>query len=204
MSNVVVTETEIKKSVFISQLAYIETEEDAARILGEITKIHYKAKHICYAYIINGETTLKKKYSDAGEPQGTAGRPILSVLEKKDLENVLCVVIRYFGGVKLGASGLTRAYAASAESAVKAAKIIRKRYCVLVEIICDYAHVGKIRSYLDAQDYAFANAAFSDTARLAVYLPLDECDAVLSELTELTNAKASYEKKKCSYREQNQ
>ncbi len=202
MSKAVATETVIKKSVFVAHLFYVETEDDAAQILDELSKKHYKAAHICYAYVLIAGGEIRKKFSDAGEPQGTAGRPILSVLERRGLENILCVVVRYFGGIKLGASGLTRAYAASAESAINAAQIVVKRACVRVEIVCDYALAGKVRSFLEA-NAVYDGAEFTDQVRLSAYLPSDACDALLSRLTELTNAKASYEKKELVYIEQN-
>jgi uncharacterized YigZ family protein len=199
VSKPVITETEIKKSVFVTHLFYIETENDAAHIIDDLSKKHYKAAHVCYAYILGGAADIKKKFSDAGEPQGTAGRPILSVLERRCLENILCVVVRYFGGIKLGAAGLTRAYAASAESAVNASDIVVKRCCMHVEITCGYALAEKIRSFLQLRECVCGDAVFTDTVRLAAYLPLAECDALLSELAELSGARAVCDKKECLY-----
>ena len=106
---------EIKKSKFYSQLYNVEAKEDCDKIIEFLKKEHKKATHICYAYILSNTA----RFCDDGEPSGTAGRPILNVLEKKNLKNVMVVVIRYFGGVKLGAGGLVRAYTKSASSAIK-------------------------------------------------------------------------------------
>lgn len=100
----------VKKSRFITKLYYLEDENKVKDIIESLKKEYKKATHICYAYRIN----CKEKAFDDGEPSGTAGRPILNVLQKKDINNVLCVVIRYFGGIKLGAGGLTRSYSKSA------------------------------------------------------------------------------------------
>lgn len=105
----------IKKSRFITKLYYIEDVNKVNDIIEELKKEYKKSTHICYSYIING----KEKAVDDGEPSGTAGKPILNVLQKKDITNILCVVIRYFGGVKLGAGGLIRAYTKSASEAIE-------------------------------------------------------------------------------------
>lgn len=107
--------TEIKKSKFYSEIYKVETKEDCNKIIESLKKDHKKATHICYAYILSNTA----KFCDDGEPSGTAGRPILNVLEKKNMTNVMVVVIRYFGGVKLGAGGLVRAYTKSASNAIK-------------------------------------------------------------------------------------
>lgn len=106
---------EVKKSKFYSQAYNVQTKEEVEKILEDLQKQHKKATHICYAYVLSNTA----KFCDDGEPCGTAGRPIFNVLEKKKLQNTLIVVIRYFGGVKLGAGGLTRAYSKSASIATQ-------------------------------------------------------------------------------------
>lgn len=105
----------IKKSRFITKLYYLDNVEEVQDIINNLKKEHKKCTHICYAYIING----KEKAIDDGEPSGTAGRPILNVIQKKNVTNVLVVVIRYFGGIKLGAGGLVRAYTKSVTECLK-------------------------------------------------------------------------------------
>ena len=111
--------TEIKKSKFFSYAFYCETLEDVKNFLDSLKLEHKKATHICFAYVVNGSV----KASDNGEPQGTAGVPILDVIRKQNLENVLICVVRYFGGIKLGAGGLIRAYGESAKSVIEKCEI---------------------------------------------------------------------------------
>ena len=111
-----------KKSRFITKLYYIEDVNKVNDIINELKKEYKKCTHICYSYIIGPNA----KAVDDGEPSGTAGKPILNVLQKKDMTNVLCVVIRYFGGIKLGAGGLVRAYTKSASEVIKLVNLIEK------------------------------------------------------------------------------
>lgn len=113
----------IKKSRFITKLIYIDDIDKVNDIINNLRKEYKKSTHICYAYIING----MEKAVDDGEPSGTAGRPILNVLQKKNVTNILAIVIRYFGGVKLGAGGLVRAYTNSISEAFKLTEIIEKK-----------------------------------------------------------------------------
>lgn len=113
----------IKKSRFITKLYYIEDVNKVNDIINELKKEYKKCTHICYSYIIGPNA----KAVDDGEPSGTAGKPILNVLQKKDMTNVLCVVIRYFGGIKLGAGGLVRAYTKSASEAIKLVNLTQKK-----------------------------------------------------------------------------
>ena len=119
----VVTTLVIEKSKFISYLIPVESKNEANEALEKLRKKHFDATHVCYAYIINDEVTLYKS-SDDGEPSQTAGAPILNVLRKNDLSNVVCAVVRYFGGIKLGAGGLVRAYSGSASDVINCADIV--------------------------------------------------------------------------------
>ena len=112
----------IKKSRFITKLYYLENTDEIQNIIDNLKKEHKKCTHICFAYVING----KEKAVDDGEPSGTAGRPILNVIQKKNITNVLVVVIRYFGGIKLGAGGLVRAYTSSTSEAFKLVNLKEK------------------------------------------------------------------------------
>jgi uncharacterized YigZ family protein len=122
INNDIENEIIIKKSKFITKLYYIEDVNKIDEIIGNLKKEYKKSTHICYAYIIGSYA----KAVDDGEPSGTAGKPILNVLQKKNVNNILCVVIRYFGGVKLGAGGLVRAYTNSTSEAFKLTEIIEK------------------------------------------------------------------------------
>ena len=129
----------IKKSKFITKLYKVSNENDAIDILNETKKIYKDSTHICYGYIINNT----KRFSDDFEPSGTAGLPILKVLENNELNNILCIVIRYFGGIKLGAGGLIRAYSNSVSEALNKTEIINLINGIKVEIIFTYESIKK-------------------------------------------------------------
>ncbi len=152
----VIYKFEIKKSIFISCLYKINSVSDVEDILRNIKDRYKDATHYCYAYIVNDN----KKSSDDGEPGGTAGAPIMEILNKNDLNNILCVVIRYFGGIKLGAGGLVRNYAKSARDALKIANIVQliDGYRVLLEL--SYEDIKKVDYLL--KDYIISNKTYND------------------------------------------
>ena len=140
----------VKKSRFIGYVRPVKTQEEALAFINEIKSKHWDATHNVSAYILrNGGI---KRYSDDGEPQGTAGVPCLDVLEKENLVDTCVVVTRYFGGILLGGGGLVRAYSHSAKIAVDSAKIITMAHCVDVEIECDYTFYGKLNDFLARED----------------------------------------------------
>ena len=142
-TNVMIEE---KKSKFIANIFKVDTVEEAEKKLDEVRKKYYDARHNCYAYIIK-EDNIKKKFSDDGEPSGTAGSPILNVIERNELCNVLIIVTRYFGGILLGAGGLVRAYTEAATKAVEEVEIIEKEEGYEVEIVIDYQDLEKFKYY---------------------------------------------------------
>ena len=128
-----------KKSRFIANVSHAETEGEAAAFIEKIKKQHYSARHNVYAYILNDGT---KKYTDDGEPAKTAGLPILEMLEKQGITDIVCVVTRYFGGTLLGTGGLVRAYTESAKEGVNAAGIVSMKPCSLFELEVPYPLLG--------------------------------------------------------------
>ena len=180
---------EIKKSVFITRLIPVSSETEAEDILAAIRKEHYRATHHCYAWII-GRSSHAKKFSDDGEPQGTAGRPMLSALEHSSLTNVMAVVIRYFGGIKLGASGLTRAYSQAVTEAVAAAPIKREIRAVPITVGTDYSAYARLESYALGRGWNIQQRDFSAEVTFTVNVPLEEADAAESAFTELSMGKA--------------
>ena len=144
----VVTTLVIEKSKFISYLIPVENKNEANEALEKLRKKHFDATHVCYAYIVNDEVTLYKS-SDDGEPSQTAGAPILNVLRKNELSNVLCAVVRYFGGIKLGAGGLTRAYSNSAIEAVNVATLVTLVDAYHYQISFGYDKINYIDKYLE-------------------------------------------------------
>lgn len=135
----------VEKSKFIGHAKPVQTEEEARMFVEEIKQKYKDATHNVWAYTI-GQNMNIQRYSDDGEPQGTAGIPTLELIKKEDLRNVVVVVTRYFGGIKLGAGGLVRAYTKGAKLGLDAAKIVEKRPFVSVEIEIEYTLLGKIQN----------------------------------------------------------
>ena len=131
-----------KRSQFLGHVRCVETEEQARAFIAEMKKKYYDARHNCWCYIIRGGA---ERYSDDGEPQGTAGIPMLEVFRREGVTNVVCVVTRYFGGVLLGAGGLLRAYTKSAKDALTAAGVSAVRRWVELDIPCSYAQSEKLK-----------------------------------------------------------
>ena len=135
---------EIKKSKFLTYLRIVQTEEDVETYLAEFREQHKKATHVCYAYRL--QSPFREKVSDDGEPSGTAGIPMLDILKKKNVTNVLAVVVRYFGGVKLGAGGLVRAYAGSVVEALDKVSIVTWQTGHLYQLCCDFDNYSSIQN----------------------------------------------------------
>jgi len=178
----------IKRSRFIGHAAPAESEEEAVRFVEEIRKMHPMATHNCYAYVV-GERGQWQKSSDDGEPSGTAGKPILEVIHKRQLKNVAVVVTRYFGGIQLGAGGLVRAYAEGAAAGIDAAgPVVRKLHRELI-VEADYTWLGKIEHQLRQAGVRIKDTQFADKVTVTA-LPLSgEADRVASLLTEATLGK---------------
>ena len=182
------SEIEIKKSIFIGHIFHTDTVDEAINYLEQVRKKHYKATHNCYAYII-GENKEHQKASDDGEPAKTAGRPILNVIEQNDLTNVLIVVTRYFGGIKLGAGGLIRAYSASAGDVLSKAGLIKKETTMKMNLMYDYNLHGKIEDFLRKSSFMLETPSFLDKVSYNVYVNIKEKDKFMKELIDITNAK---------------
>lgn len=138
---------EEKKSKFIASIYKVNSVEEAENKLQEVKKKYFDARHNCFAYVVEEDGIQKKKISDDGEPSGTAGSPILNVIEKNELCNVIIIVTRYFGGILLGAGGLVRAYTEAAVQAINKAKIIEKQEGYEIEIIINYQDFDKFKYY---------------------------------------------------------
>jgi len=173
-------ELAVKKSRFIGTVCPADSQEAAAEKIAEIKKHCWDAAHNCSAMII-GEDGRFRRFSDDGEPQGTAGMPMLEVLSQNGLANVLAVVTRYFGGVLLGAGGLVRAYSSAAAGAVRAAGIVRMVPCGIYGIAVPYALYGRLENITRAGGYAVENAVFGKEVSTDVLVPEDLRDKFLSE-----------------------
>lgn len=174
-----------KRSEFIGYISPVRTNDEATDFISRIRAEHRKAKHNVYAYILRQDNI--SRYSDDGEPQGTAGTPVLEVLKKRDLTDVCVVVTRYFGGILLGGGGLVRAYSHAASIACDAAHIMNMCLCHRIKIATDYGMYGKISYLLPAYETITVSSDFGSDVTLEILVLSEKLDALKSELTEVTN-----------------
>ena len=162
-----------KKSRFIGYVKPVTTENDAIEFVNAVKAKHRDATHNCYAYIVRDNNIMR--YSDDGEPAGTAGMPILDVLRKEDLTDVCVVVTRYFGGTLLGTGGLVRAYTKGAQVGLDAAERIEKLFCNIYSVKCDYSLMGSLQ-YAISEDgeYILKDTLFTDNVEFIVYVKVDD------------------------------
>ena len=151
-------------------MIHIKSVEEAEKIIKEYRKKYYDARHNCYAYILNAETVLKKA-SDDGEPSGTAGAPILNVLERSGLCNVIAIVTRYFGGILLGTGGLVRAYTSAVTKAVQKAQIIEMIEGYEIELITNYQNIENIKYYCNINWINIVDTQYEENIRLILEIP---------------------------------
>ncbi len=177
-----------KKSEFIGYIAPVKTNDEAVAFIASIKAMHRKARHNVYAYILRHDNI--SRYSDDGEPQGTAGTPVLEVLQKRGLTDVCIVVTRYFGGILLGGGGLLRAYSHAASIACDAAKIMDMRLCHRMKINADYGMYGKISYILPNFDVITVNSDFGSSVTLEILVQNELLPSLIKELTEITNGAA--------------
>lgn len=173
-----------KKSRFIGQIQPVDTEEEARAFLAQIRTKHYDARHNCWCYLLREGGIMR--YSDDGEPQGTAGQPMLEVFRREGVENVCCVVTRYFGGVLLGAGGLLRAYTRSAKDALDAAGISVMRRWLKASFHCPYALLERVKLEVDAHGGVLGELAYEALVTIEVLLPEGEMAEFQARLTELS------------------
>lgn len=181
-----------KRSRFIGYAKPVQTQAEAAAFIAEIQKKHWDAKHNVYAYILRDGGV--KRYSDDGEPQGTAGVPVLDVLEKSGVCDTAVVVTRYFGGVLLGTGGLVRAYSHAAHLALEAGKIITMGLCAILEIRTDYASHAKLSNFMENTDAIVLNTEFSDFVTLTVSISIEKADAFCDAVFDFSGGKVRPEK----------
>lgn len=177
-----------KRSEFIGYIAPVKTDEEAVNFINTIKAKHRKAKHNVYAYILRKNNI--SRYSDDGEPQGTAGVPVLDVLQKRGLTDVCVVVTRYFGGILLGGGGLVRAYSHAASLACDAAHTMDMCLCHRLKICTDYGMYGKLTYILPNFETITVNSDFADSVTLELLVLSKKLSALISEITEITNGSA--------------
>ena len=174
-----------KKSRFIGRVWLVETEEEALEKIAAMKKQHYDATHNCWAYVIKDGPM---RFSDDGEPGGTAGNPMMQVLQRENLYNVVCVVTRYFGGVLLGAGGLVRAYTKGAKIAVDAAGKSMKRVWTVLYLPCPYSFYDRVKLEIAAFGGIIRDTQFGAEVELEVLLAEGQTSAFLERLTDMTAA----------------
>ena len=191
----------IEKSRFIAHVARTETEEEAQTFIAEIKKKHKDATHNCSAYLI-GERDEIQKALDDGEPSGTAGVPILEVLKKKHLKDTTVVVTRYFGGIKLGAGGLIRAYSKSTSEGIEATGIVERKLMRVISTKVDYTWLGKLENELRASIYTIKEIEYLDQVIIHIFAEEEKKQDYINWMTELTNGQAIIQEGDILYLEQ--
>lgn len=174
-----------RHSEFIGYICHVQTNDEAVEFINKIKAMHRKATHNVYAYILRHDNI--SRYSDDGEPQGTAGVPVLQVLSKNQLTDVCCVVTRYFGGILLGAGGLVRAYSHAAALAVNAAQVLNMCECYRCIIECDYSIYGKITYILPEFEAITQSCDFSDIVTLTLLVKSQLFESFCKKLEDTSN-----------------
>lgn len=180
------SETEFveKRSRFIGHVAHVTTEQEARAFVQAIKKRHHDARHNCWCYLIREEGVIR--YSDDGEPQGTAGQPMLNVFAKEQVTDVVCVVTRYFGGILLGAGGLVRAYTRSAKDALDAAGVSVVRRWVELSIPCGYHLFARLQLEVESWQGVVSDTVYGADVTLKALLPEEQAEAFAAHLLDMT------------------
>ncbi len=178
-----------KKSRFIATVKNVDSEQEALDFIEEIRKKYWDARHHCYAFVL-GDRGQLQRFSDDGEPSGTAGKPILEVLLGEGVRNVAVVVTRYFGGILLGTGGLVRAYTQAAQEGLRQSEIAWMRYGQVLDVETDYNGIGKILYLLGQKGLTPRKADYTDIVSLQVVVPAEDAPALTKDMTEVTNGRA--------------
>ncbi|MBT2615075.1 MULTISPECIES: YigZ family protein [unclassified Bacillus (in: firmicutes)] len=191
----------IEKSRFISHIARVETEDAAQAFIQEIKKKHKDATHNCSAYMIGEQNQIQKALDD-GEPSGTAGVPILEVLKKKELKDTAVVVTRYFGGIKLGAGGLIRAYSKATSEGINTTGVVIRKLMRVISTTVDYTWLGKLENELRSSIYQIKEIQYLDQVNILVYVEETQKETYTAWITELTNGQGRITEEEMLYLEE--
>ena len=181
-----------KKSTFIGHGKRVESEEEAKEFIQKIKGMHKEARHNVYAYMI-GENRGIQRYSDDGEPQGTGGIPMLEVLKKNNITDVIVVVTRYFGGVLLGTGGLARAYSKGTSLAIKEAGIVEKVNGICLEMVIEYDLLGKLQYLCAQENIHIENVEYTDKVKIKILCEFSNLQKLKSQITGVASGKALFE-----------
>lgn len=190
VSNENTFEFEEKRSTFIGYIAPVKTEDEAKAFIKKIKAKHHDARHNCHAYVLRDGVM---RYSDDGEPQGTAGIPILEVIKKNDIVDVVVVVTRYFGGILLGAGGLVRAYSSAAAGAISTSVIASYIKCTKFKIEIEYPLYDKISKYLSDNNVRVSDIEYNEKISLTCLISADEYDSFNIRFIDFSNARIALE-----------
>ena len=177
-----------KKSKFIASVFPVDNEKQALEYLSSVKSKYPDATHHVYAYIIDENNIFR--YTDDGEPSGTAGMPVLDTIRKEGLVDVLVVVTRYFGGTLLGTGGLVHAYGASAREGLKTSEIITRCLCNIISVTVDYSLSGKIQYEIASQNYILDDTVYDENVTFFICCTPDKTEKLIRDITDLTNGKA--------------
>lgn len=191
-------EINIQKSRFIGYVKRAESEIEAQDFIQSIKKKHHDATHNCSAYMI-GEHDQIQKANDDGEPSGTAGVPMLEVLKQMNLKDTVVVVTRYFGGIKLGAGGLIRAYGNATSEAIRAVGVVKRQRMQGYTVIVDYTLLGKIENELRQSDYILNDIVYVEHVECSVFVQVDQTDRFIEWMTNITNGQATINESSQAY-----
>ena len=178
----------IEKSIFIGTAQMVEDESQALEFIQAMKKKYHDSTHNVHAYVLGDDNNIQR-FSDDGEPSGTAGIPVLKDLKKNDLRNVCIVVTRYFGGIKLGKGGLVRAYGKAAVAALEASEIIWRRLYKVVEINADYTLLGMLQNQLKLDDYQIRDIRYDEMVHLEVYVLHSKTEDFQTKIIDWCNGK---------------
>ncbi|WNF36624.1 YigZ family protein [Bacillaceae bacterium IKA-2] len=192
----------IQKSRFIAYIDRVTTEAAAQAFIEKIKKKHRDASHNCSAYMI-GETNHIQKANDDGEPSGTAGVPMLEVLKKRELKDTVVVITRYFGGIKLGAGGLIRAYGSATSEGLNATGIVERKLMQIFEVTVDYTWLGKLENEIRSSPYLIKQINYLEQVVLEIYATSGEEELFISWMNNLTNGQAEILAGEQDYLEEN-
>ena len=183
------SKVEVKKSKFLGIAANISSEEEAAELLKEIRKKHSMARHVCYAYSI-GDSNPRMKFSDDGEPGGTAGKPILDVITGSGIQDIIVIVVRYFGGILLGTGGLVRAYTDSAKEAVLNAETKEECLCCQYDMEIEYPDFETVKYLLENVEGVSMNMDYGTGVTMHVVIPEKISEDVTKKVSDKTSGRA--------------
>lgn len=182
-----------KKSKFIANIYYIESVEEAEELIKQANKKYFDARHNCYAFSVCTENGIINKFSDDGEPSGTAGGPMLNILTSQNLSNVLIIVTRYFGGILLGTGGLVKAYTAATIEALNKVNIVSKDFGEEVKIIVSYPDFEKLKYYLKQNNINIANIDYEENVNATIDISQEKLQQMLEHKKDLNFVILRYE-----------